>query len=117
ALDPIYSSGGTLAAGLVRELADCYGRAVVAKPVFPAPNPVDCTTVTPDDVQFLYSSIGSGAGQNALINNTPPTAVPGPGEPPNTSIDFPGYPYPAYNFSGSDAPLSAAQLTTYNTNV
>lgn len=142
---PIYGAGASFPSLAYRSLFDCLGviaqpvgvTVATRRPVpntctagsgnyntyYPNPN-TTAQLVAPSytnnngintGYQYLYSSIGSGGGLNAFVNQLPPTAL-GSSDPISTTNLFPAYPYPAIDFAGSDAPLDASRNTTYATN-
>jgi phosphate transport system substrate-binding protein len=133
--ETVYGGGGTLAAGLFRNWLDCRGTILVpvttpANPStgLPPATPASCATGTTPDRQaniFGYAGVGSGAGITAFLGQTSPTAVPTAPKFPNGNqdwesstqgINYPaGVGYPRFDFAGSDATLTDAQINTYNT--
>lgn len=104
----IYGGGSTLASLLYRQWMDYYG---VAMPPDPqgAPNGLP---VNPS-FQYYYAGIGSGGGRAAFISQTPSNIQP-QSEPifcPNGVTTC--YPYPQWQYSGSDANLSSMEISCY----
>jgi len=118
---PVYGAGASFPSLVYRGLFDCYGVPVVGIPnrcdpgtgAYAAAYPTSGTSPINPDVQFLYASIGSGAGLDAFVNGTAPTANPS-SNPPATSALFPTYPYPTVDFGASDSVLSSSRNTTYD---
>jgi hypothetical protein len=108
AVTNIYGGGSTLAALLYRNWMDYYG---VAMPPDPqgAPNgqPVN------PNFQYYYAAIGSGAGRQAFLSQTPSNAPPAPNPIycPNAGTSC--YPYPVWHWSGSDATFSSQEIQCY----
>lgn len=98
----IFGGGSSLVSLVERSLMDNYGVGIQSQPTGPV-NP---------GVQLLYASIGSGGGVAAYLTQTPSNITPG-NPPPPTSTLFPNYPYPIWDYSMSDAPLSATQISQY----
>ncbi len=112
---PIYSGGSTLAEAVYRDLFNCYGSTSAVAPSLGTTSGTGGCATTPinPNAEVLYAGVGSGAGQNAYTANNPASyGTPTAGAVPWTSGDFPGYPYTGVAFSGSDATLSPAQVTT-----
>ncbi|HWU56448.1 MAG TPA: substrate-binding domain-containing protein, partial [Rhizomicrobium sp.] len=140
---PLYSGGGTLAEKVYRDVFNCYGNRSpnVTTPngdltiglVGPQAN---CNTATSyrSNVEALYVGVGSGNGKKGFVNHDAsqyssggkiPDSVP----VPSTSDFGPFYgtgtgtgwtkgttnPFPKVSFTGSDDPLTAADITTYKT--
>lgn len=98
----IFGGGSSLVSLVERALMDNYGVGIQSQlggPINPG-------------VQLLYASIGSGAGLTAYLTQTPSTATPSNPPPPTSSL-FPNYPYPEWDYTMSDAPLSATQISQY----
>jgi phosphate transport system substrate-binding protein len=98
----IFGGGSSLVSLVERALEDNYGVGIQSQPSGPV-NP---------GVQLLYASIGSGAGLTAYLTQTPSSNTP-TNPPPPTSTLFPNYPYPEWDYTMSDAPLSATQISQY----
>lgn len=119
----IYGGGGTLAAGLFRHWLDCRGASAFVPPATPAnPStglppaaPAGCVRTTNN---YAYAGVGSGGGITAFIARTSPTAVPTAPKFASGNQDWEdstksiSYPYPRFDFSGSDATLTDANLGT-----
>jgi phosphate transport system substrate-binding protein len=98
----IFGGGSSLVSLVERALMDNYGVGIASQPSGPV-NP---------GVQLLYASIGSGAGLTAYLTQTPSSNTPTNPPPPTSSL-FPNYPYPEWDFTMSDAPLSSTQISQY----
>jgi phosphate transport system substrate-binding protein len=98
----IFGGGSSLVSLVARSLMDNYGVGIQSQPTGPV-NP---------KVQLLYASIGSGGGLTAFLTQTPSTLTPTNPPPPTSSL-FPNYPYPEWDYTMSDAPLSATQISQY----
>ncbi|HKW45152.1 MAG TPA: substrate-binding domain-containing protein [Candidatus Eremiobacteraceae bacterium] len=98
----IFGGGSSLVSLVARSLMDNYGVGIASQPSGPV-NP---------GVQLLYASIGSGAGLTAFLTQTPSTNTPTNPPPPTSSL-FPNYPYPEWDYTMSDAPLSSTQISQY----
>jgi ABC-type phosphate transport system substrate-binding protein len=138
---PLYSGGGTLAEKVYRDIFNCYGNRspngttpngdLTIGLVGPQ---TTCNTATPyrSNVEALYVGVGSGNGKKALNTHDAsqytsggriPDAVP----VPSTSDFGPFYgtgtgagwvrgtsnPFPKVSFTGSDDPLTPADITAY----
>jgi len=135
---PLYSGGGTLAEKVYRDIFNCYGNQSGGDTTVGLTGPqTGCNGVTPyrANVEPLYVGVGSGNGKKALINHDAAQYVSGGRIPdsvpvPSTSDFNPFYgtgagagwvkgtsnPFPKVSFSGSDDPLTAADIATYKTN-
>lgn len=120
--ETIYAGGATLPFGLYRSWLDCFG-SVLNSTLHPrdalctvaAGFPVDSTAV------IAYAPVGSGGGITALTNQQSPNATPSSTPYENATIVYnegtngygtgPNF----WDFSGSDATLTSAQITAYNT--
>lgn len=104
----IYGGGSTLASLLYRQEEDYYG---VAMP----PDPQGASNGLPVDAhaQFYYAGIGSGAGRGAFLAQIPATATPqtSPIYCPNGVTTC--YPYPAWQYTGSDAIFTSTEQGCY----
>ena len=98
----IFGGGSSLVSLVERSLMDNYGVGINSQPTGPV-NP---------KVQMLYASIGSGGGLTAYLTQTPSNITPG-NPPPPTSTLFPNYPYPVWDYTMSDSPLSSSQISQY----
>jgi len=105
---PIYGGGSSLASLLYRQWMDYYGVALPPDPQG-APNGLPVN----GNYQYYYASIGSGGGRAAFLSQTP-SSLP-PSVPPNYCPNGVStcYPYPLWHFSGSDANLSATEISCY----
>ncbi len=120
--ETLYSGGATLPFGVYRSWLDCFGSVLN-----PALHPRDalCTAAAgfPIDSSAViaYAPVGSGAGITALTNQQSPNATPSSTPYENATIVYnegtngygtgPNF----WDFSGSDATLTSAQITAYNT--
>src|SRR5579863_4164462 len=113
-LSPLYVAGGT---GVAFDYYDLANAALF-------PNSADagasCVTTTEDcAVEQLYAAVGTGGAQASFLAH----AIAGTessGQPPfNDPVNLPGVWNPApsgdIDYAAGDAPLSTAQLNTYNT--
>lgn len=100
---PVYGGGAYIISVVARSWMDNYG--VTITPPQPS-GPVAANT------QLLYAGIGSGNGVNAFLTQTPSNSTP-VSPPPYTSTLFPNYPYPEWDYSTSETPLSATQISQY----
>jgi ABC-type phosphate transport system substrate-binding protein len=120
--ETIYAGGGTLAAGLFRHWLDCRG-AILNSPGLPVVAPSSCATADRTANLYAYAGVGSGAGVTAFLGQTSPTAVPTAPAFPSGAQDWfstaqsVSYPYPRFDFAGSDASLTDAQINTYISSV
>lgn len=118
----VYGGGATFPSVVYRQLFDCF-----AIPVNPAIFPISphCPSstgaVVAPSFQFLYSTVGSGAGKRAFRNHNGSTSTSiGLGTPassntvPYTSSLLPAYGYPNFHFGASDDVLNASDITDYN---
>ncbi len=137
AASPLYSGGSTLAEKVYRDVFNCYGNQSGGDLTFGLPTAAQgCNGITYNaNVEALYVGVGSGNGKKALINHDATQFTSGARVPDSvpvaSSTDFgpfygtgagstwvPGL-APAYtkvSFIGSDDPLTASDITTYNTN-
>lgn len=110
---PIYGGGGTLAAFVLRDLANCWGSVSTLAPML---GTTSCTggvnSVYPGVGEVLYVPTGTGAGQTAYLNDAPFGAA-SQSTPPYTSGDFPAYPFPTIDFAAGDVPFTVAQVTAF----
>lgn len=108
AVTKFYGGGSTLASLLYRQWEDYYG---VAMPPDPqgAPNGLPVN----GQFQYFYAGIGSGSAQVAFLTQTPSTTAPQPNPIFCPNAVNTCYPYPRWDYSGSDATLSAAQISCY----
>ena len=134
----IYSGGATFPEKAYRDIMNCYGDSSGTE-LETGLTATFCNGLAGynPNVQALYTGVGSGNGLSAWRAKNPdalntartPDAVPvpsssafgpyygdgvGAGWLPDTNDTGPNY--PDYSFSGSDDPLTTAQLATYNTN-
>jgi len=145
AVTPLYSGGGTLAEKVYRDMFNCYGFQAGGDTTINlsgAPAACNGVKVYRPDVQPLYVGVGSGNGKLGLVTHdasqfTLPTggSARTPDNPPVASTSGgaafgPFYgtgtgagwvagtanPFPAVTFAGSDDPLTAGDITKYNTN-
>jgi ABC-type phosphate transport system substrate-binding protein len=112
----IYGGGSTLVQFVIRDIFNCWGSVSNTSPTL---GTTSCSTgvnsIDPNAGEVLYSAVGSGAGQSSYLANNPSLlGPPGNGTVPYTSGDYPAYPYPALTFAAGDAPLSASQVSSYN---
>lgn len=115
----IYSAGATLPFGLYRAWFDCFGQVLVG------PRDASCTTAAGYPIEtsalIAYAPVGSGGGITALTNRQSPSATPSDTPYENASVVYnegtTGYGSGSefHDFSGSDATLTDAQITAYNT--
>jgi len=132
---PLYSGGGTLAEKVYRDIFNCYGNQSGGDTTVGLSGPqTGCNGVTPyrSNVEPLYVGVGSGNGKKALVNHDAAQYVSGGRIPdsvpvPSTSDFNPFYgtgagagwvkgttnPFPKVSFTGSDDPLTAADIATY----
>src|SRR5690349_9981875 len=112
----VYGGGGTLAAGLFRHWLDCRGQ--VFNGGLPPACPSSSDRLTNN---YAYAGVGSGAGVTAFLGQTSPTATPTAPKFANGNQDWTisgiTYPYTRFDFAGSDASLTDAQINTYNSSV
>ena len=137
----LYGGGSTFVEKVYRDTFDCYGNhssgdliAGLASP------PASCNAATPyrSNVEAIYLGVGSGNGKKGYVSHDSSHFTDGPKTPdltPNASpSDFgpffgtgtgagwarnttdTGPFFPSVHFIGSDDPLLASDITTYNTN-
>jgi ABC-type phosphate transport system substrate-binding protein len=138
---PLFAGGATFPEKAYRDIMNCYGNhsGTDTETGLTAP-PATCNGATPyrSNVQVLYVGVGSGNGKKALNTHNAGAFTDGPRTPdavpvPSTS-DFGPYfgtgtgatwvrnttdagPFfPSVHFIGSDDPMLASDITTYNTN-
>jgi ABC-type phosphate transport system substrate-binding protein len=123
----IFGGGGTLAAKLYRDVFNCYsssnygiyGTSPSNPTTAPYPSGLNssCTTEQSNAVAFAYEPVGSGAGLNAFTSGnptsfgTPATTNPVAYLNSSTTVGASATPYPEVTFAGSDAYLTAAQIS------
>ena len=137
----LYAGGATFPEKVYRDAFDCYGNTssgdllagLTAPPAF-------CNTAAPyrSNVEAIYLGVGSGNGKKGFVSHDSSHFTDGPKTPdlvPNGSpSDFgpffgtgtgatwvrnttdTGPFFPSVHFIGSDDPLLASDITTYNTN-
>jgi phosphate transport system substrate-binding protein len=105
----IYGGGSTLASLLYRQEMDYYG---VAMP----PDPQGASNGLPvnKSFQYYYGGIGSGGGRGSFLAQSPSTIT-----PQSTPIYCPNgvttcWPYPSWEYTGSDAIFSSAEIGCYD---
>jgi len=113
-LQPLYSGGDTLAAFAYRDLFNCYGSESSDGSLGGTSGTNGCVDeAINDNAEVLYAPVTAAAAQAAYIANNPASlGTPNSVDVPYVSGDFPNYPYSGLAFAGSDAPLSAAQITS-----
>lgn len=134
----LYGGGGTLAAKLYRDIFNCYSASaygvyatspgnVSTIASYPATLNAACLSKgasgsvgspTSAKIALPYEPVGSGAGQNAIVNGSPTSfGTPATTNPvayinSSTTVDAATTPYPEVEFISSDAYLSTTQLTS-----
>ncbi len=123
----VFGGGGTLAAKLYRDLFNCYSSSNYAifatspdnpsNVTYPTGQNAACTAEGKHNVALAYEPVGSGAGQAAFTTGNPASF----GTPATTNsvaylngsatVAASTTPYPEVEFAGSDAYLSADQIT------
>ncbi len=126
----VFGGGGTLAAKLYRDLFNCYSASAYtilatspdnpANVTYPTGQNAACTTEAKNAVALAYEPVGSGAGQAAFTTGEPASF----GSPATTNsvaylngsatVAASTTPYPEVEFAGSDAYLSATQISQAN---
>jgi ABC-type phosphate transport system substrate-binding protein len=139
---PLYSGGGTLAEKVYRDIFNCYGNQSGGDTtVNLAGQAANCNGATPyrSTVEPLYVGVGSGNGKLGFVNGDSSHFTDGPKTPDNPPVpstsDFgpffgtgtgagwvkdttdSGPFFPKISFVGSDDPLIASDITTYNANL
>jgi ABC-type phosphate transport system substrate-binding protein len=134
----LYAGGGTLAAKLYRDIFNCYSATtygiyytsagnVSTIASYPTTLNAACLTAgtsgsvgspTNAKIALAYEPVGSGAGQNAIVNGSPTSF----GTPATTNsvayinssatVGASATPYPEVEFIGSDAYLSTTQIAS-----
>jgi ABC-type phosphate transport system substrate-binding protein len=139
---PLYSGGGTLAEKVYRDIFNCYGNTSggdTTVGLAGAATGCNAATAYRSNVEPLYVGVGSGNGKKGFVNHDASHFTDGPKAPdavpvPSTADFGPFYgtgtgagwvrdttdsgPFPTkVSFVGSDDPLTAADITTYNANL
>ena len=140
-ITPLYAGGATFPEKVYRDIFNCFGNQAGGDLTVGLSGPLGgCNGVTPynSNIEVLYLGVGSGNGLSAWRTHDASKLTDGPRTPdavpvPST-VDFgPFYGtgtgaswvanttdagpfFPTMSFAGSDDPLSATNLTTYNTN-
>jgi len=103
-----YSGGSALAAPTIREFGDYYG---VALP--PDAQGASNGLAVNANYQYYYANIGSGAGENAFLSQTPSTTAPASSPEYCANGVTTCYPYPRWDFTASDVTFTAEQQSCY----
>jgi ABC-type phosphate transport system substrate-binding protein len=132
-ITPLYSGGGTLAEKVYRDIYNQYGANASGDLCAGLPSTYCATTPYNSIVEILYTGVGSGNGKSAIDNYAPANLTAGPRTPDNPPVpsgrDFGAFygtgegtswvpgttpAYPKITFVGSDDPLNATDVATYN---